>query len=147
MAVFEAVEILLVEDNPTDAELTLLALNSQDPGRRVHWAQDGAEALDFMFCTGAYASRPPNQRPRLVLLDLKMPKVSGIDVLRAIKADERTRSVPVVILSSSAEERDIAECYRLNANSFMVKPLNFEHFVDAVSRASHYWTKINRVPV
>lgn len=142
----EKVEILLAEDNERDAEMTLRSLRKNNLGNRVHRVVDGAEALEFMFCTGAYAGRDPNALPKLILLDLKMPKVDGIEVLRRLKADERMRALPVVIMTSSNEERDVVESYRLGVNSYIVKPIDFSAFVDVVARIGLYWVVANRVP-
>lgn len=146
MTEFEQVEILLVEDSPTDAELTLRALKKYKLANRVLWVKDGAEALDYVFCRGPYAGRSWEERPRLILLDLKLPKVDGVEVLRSIKADARTRTIPVVVLTSSAEERDIVDSYELGVNSYIVKPVEFEKFLDVVSRANFYWMLINKTP-
>ena len=140
------VEILLVEDNPRDAEMTLRALGKHNLGNRLHWVKDGADALDYLFCTGAYADRDPNRTPKLVLLDLKMSKVDGIEVLRRIRAEERTRRIPVVVMTSSSEERDIVETYRLGVNSYVVKPIAIDSFLDAASKVGLYWVLVNRVP-
>lgn len=140
------VEILLVEDNPSDVELTLHALKKQNLANRVEVARDGAEALDFLFCTGPYANRSGADHPRLVLLDLKLPKVSGLDVLRRIKADPRTKAIPVVMVTSSLEDRDILESYALGVNSYVVKPVDFAKFTDAVGRLGMYWLLINQPP-
>ena len=145
MTDFRSVEILLVEDNPTDAELTMRALRSNNLANNVTWIKNGAEALDFVFCRGAYSSRK-NDHPKLILLDLKLPKVNGIEVLRQIKSDERTRAIPVVVLTSSAEERDIVESYRLGVNSYLVKPVDFEHFGETVAKAGFYWMLMNKAP-
>jgi CheY-like chemotaxis protein len=143
---YPQVEVLLVEDNPRDAEMTLRALKKHNFANRVHWVKDGAEALDFMFREGAYANRDPNHTLKVVLLDLKMPKVDGIEVLRRLKSDERTRTTPVVVLTSSAEERDIVESYQLGVNSYIVKPVRFESFLDTVAELGLYWVITNRVP-
>jgi len=142
---YEQVEILLVEDNETDAEMTIRALRRKNLANNLVWVKDGAEALDFIFRRGVYATRP-NGTPRLVLLDLKMPKVDGIEVLRRIKANEETRSVPVVVMTSSNEERDVLESYRLGANSYIVKPVEFPAFLDVVAKIGLYWVLTNRVP-
>ena len=142
---YEQVEILLVEDNETDAEMTIRALRRKNLANNLVWVKDGAEALDFIFRRGAYASRP-NGTPRLVLLDLKMPKVDGIEVLRQIKSTEETKALPVVMLTSSAEERDIVASYSLGVNSYIVKPVDFASFVDEVTKAGCYWVLVNRLP-
>lgn len=146
MTDFKEVEILMVEDNPTDAELALRALKKNHLANSVFWAKDGAEALDFIFCAGQYAGRQMEFGPRLILLDIKLPKVDGIEVLAKVKSDERTRNIPVVMLTSSQEERDIVESYRLGVNSYIVKPVDFEQFVETVSKAGLYWMLINKVP-
>lgn len=146
MTDFQQVEILLVEDNPRDAELALRSLRQRNLANQVHWVKDGAEALDFMFCEGAYAARNPNHTLKLVLLDLKMPKVDGIEVLRRLKSDERTRATPVVIMTSSSEDRDLVESYRLGVNSYIVKPVRFEDFLRTVSDIGLYWVLANRTP-
>lgn len=143
---FEQVEILLAEDNHKDAEMTQRALRKHNLGNRVFWVKDGAEALDFIFCRGAYADRDPARPPKLVLLDLKMPKVDGIDVLRQVKADERLRAIPVVVMTSSNEERDVVESYRLGVNSYIVKPIEFGAFLETVAKIGLYWVLTNRVP-
>ena len=146
MESYQQVEILLVEDNPRDAEMTLRSLRKHNFANRVHWVKDGAEALDFMFRDGAYAARDPNHGVKLILLDIKMPKVDGIEVLRRLKADERTRTTPVVIMTSSNEERDVVESYRLGVNSYVVKPVQFEALIDTVAGLGLYWMLANRVP-
>jgi two-component system response regulator len=143
---FEKTDILLVEDNPYDAELSLRALQRKKLANNVEWVQDGADALDFLFCTGVYANRPKGELPRLILLDIKLPKVSGIEVLRRIKADPETRSIPVVMLTSSAEVQDLSECYTLGVNSYIVKPVEFESFQEEVEKAGFYWMLVNKVP-
>lgn len=140
------IEILMAEDDPVDAEMTLRALRRNGLLNRVHWVKDGAETLDYMFCTGAYAGRDPNRVPKLVLLDIKMPKVDGIEVLRRLKADEATRTVPVVVMTSSNEERDVVESYRLGVNSYIVKPLQFDAFLETVAKIGLYWVLTNRAP-
>ena len=146
MTPLEDVEILLVEDNPNDVELTLRALQKQNLSSKVFVVKDGAEALDFMFATGAYAQRPIDKRPRVVLLDLKLPKVDGIEVLPRIKADARTNSIPVVMLTSSQAERDVLDSYKLGVNSYIVKPVDFSNFVHAVSELGVYWGMLNKLP-
>jgi two-component system, response regulator len=142
---FEQVEILLVEDNPIDAELTTRALKSGGLANHLLWVKDGQQALDFMFRHGEYAGREDTV-PRLVLLDLKMPKVDGIEVLRAFKADERTKRIPVVVMTSSQEEQDVAQSYDLGVNSYVVKPVDFNALVDFARQAGYYWLAINRTP-
>jgi CheY-like chemotaxis protein len=139
------VEILLVEDNAEDEELTLHALQKRRLGNHIQVVRDGAEALDFIFKTGAFAHRADGN-PRLILLDLKLPKVDGLDVLRRIKADPRTRSIPVVALTSSREERDIVESYQLGVNSYITKPVDFEQFMEAVQQVGFYWLLLNQPP-
>jgi CheY-like chemotaxis protein len=141
------IEILLVEDNPNDVELALHALAKHHLANRIQVVRDGAEALEFVFCTGTYAQRAGENSPKVILLDLKLPKVDGLEVLRQIKADERTRAIPVVVLTSSREEPDIAESYRLGVNSYIVKPVNFEQFTEAVRQLGLYWLLLNQPPV
>ncbi len=140
------VEILLVEDNPTDAELTIRALKKQHLANKLHHAKDGAEALDFLFARGAYAGRKVENGPKLVLLDLKLPKVDGLEVLREMKADPRTKVIPVVIMTSSKEERDVVESYKLGVNSYVAKPVDFGRFSKAVEDLGLYWLLINHPP-
>ncbi len=140
------IEILLVEDNADDAEMTLHALRKGNVANRVQLVRDGAEALDFLFCEGAFASRIPRAGPKVILLDLKLPKVDGKEVLRRIKADARTRSIPVVILTSSKEHVDVQDAYALGVNSFIVKPVSFELFVKAVQELGMYWLLLNQPP-
>lgn len=140
------VEILLVEDNPYDVELTLTALNENNLTNKVHVINDGAEALDFIFATGVHAQRNIKNIPKVILLDLKLPKVNGLEVLRRIKADERTRKIPVVVLTSSQEESDVILSYDLGVNSYIIKPLDFNKFIDAVAKLSLYWVLVNRPP-
>ena len=140
------VEILLVEDNPNDAEMTLHALQQNKLSNRIYLARDGVEALDFLFCTGPHADRAIENGPKVILLDLKLPRVDGIEVLRRVKADRRTRSIPVVVLTSSREERDLVESYQLGANSYIVKPVDFEQFTQAVREIGLYWLLLNVAP-
>ena len=142
---FENVDILLVEDNPADAELAMRALRKGKLANHITWVKDGAEALDFVFRTGAYAERP-DHNPKLILLDLKLPKVNGIEVLKRIKEDERTRVIPVVMVTSSAEGRDITESYKLGVNSYVVKPVEFDQFSETVAKAGFYWMLMNKTP-
>lgn len=140
-------EILLVEDNPQDAELTIRALKKRHLANHLVHVSDGQEALDFLFGTGAYHGRDVHQQPKVVLLDLKLPKLDGIDVLRQLRADERTKLVPVVVLTSSHEDRDVLESYQFGANSFIVKPVEFENFFAAVSSLGLYWLLLNEPPI
>jgi CheY-like chemotaxis protein len=142
---FEEVEILLVEDNPEDAEMTLRALRKRNLANHLHWVKDGEEALDYLFCRGMYAGRDAARPPRLVLLDIKMPKVDGIEVLRQIKASA-LKAVPIVVMTSSNEERDVLESYRLGVNSYIVKPVSFDAFLETVAKVDLYWMLTNRVP-
>jgi CheY-like chemotaxis protein len=141
---FEDIDILLVEDNPLDAELTMRGLKSQKVANTITWLKDGAEALDYVFRRNAYAGRT-DKGPRLILLDLKMPRVGGIEVTRALKSDERTKRIPIVIMTSSKEEGDIANSYDLGANSYIVKPLDFASLAEVARQAGYYWLAINRV--
>jgi CheY-like chemotaxis protein len=140
------VEVLLIEDSPTDAELCTRALKKHKLANDLVWVKDGAEALDFLFARGSYSGRDMMYPPKLVLLDLRLPKVDGLEVLRQVRADERLKTLPVVILSSSKEDRDIAESYRLGANSYVSKPVEFQEFADAVAKLGLYWLLINRPP-
>ena len=142
----DPVEILLVEDNANDAELALYALKKHHIANHVEIVRDGAEALDYVFCTGAYAHRRIEDVPKVILLDLKLPKVDGLEVLQRIKSDPRTRLIPVVVLTSSQEERDIVESYKLGVNSYIVKPVDFEQFVEAVRQLGLYWVLLNQAP-
>lgn len=146
MTGFNEVDILLVEDNPNDGELTIRALKKHNLANNLLWVKDGAEALEFLFAGGNFAGRKIDNHPKVVLLDLKLPKVDGLEVLKAMKADVRTKSIPVVILTSSREERDIVESYRLGVNSYIVKPVVFESFIQAVSDMGLYWLLMNKVP-
>jgi two-component system, response regulator len=137
------VEVLLVEDNPRDAELTLRALQKHRLANHIVHVKDGQEAIDWLKGTGAYAGRDVRQKPKVVLLDLKLPKMSGLEVLAAMRADEATSLIPVVMLTSSQEQRDVVESYRLRVNSYIVKPVDFEKFSAAVADAGHYWMLVN----
>ncbi len=137
------VEILLVEDNVHDAELTIRALKRRHLTNKLIHVKDGAEALDFIFGTGQYAGRDISQRPKVMLLDLKLPKVDGLEVLRAMKSDQRTKTIPIVVMTSSQEQRDIVETYQLGVNSYVVKPVDFEGFSKAVSELGCYWVLLN----
>ena len=138
--------ILLVEDNPDDEALTLRALRRNRIVNEVVVAHDGVEALDYLWGTGRYQGRDARQQPQVVLLDLKLPKVDGLEVLKRMRSDERTRRVPVVVLTSSSEERDIVDSYNFGANSYVRKPVDFEQFVDAVRQLGMYWLLLNEVP-
>jgi len=138
--------ILLVEDNQDDEALTLRALKKNNIGNNVFVVRDGAEALDFLFCTGAYSDRDPREMPQMILLDLKLPKIDGLEVLRRLRADERTRKLPIVILTSSNEEQDLIEGYKNGANSYVRKPVDFEQFVEAVRQLGLYWLVLNEAP-
>lgn len=141
------VEILLVEDNPTDAELAMRALKKSNLANKLVWVKDGAEALDFIFAQGVYSARSVINGPKVILLDLRLPKVDGMEVLRRIKNDERTRTIPVVVLTSSKEDRDVAESYSLGVNSFISKPVEFDDFAKTVSELGMYWLLVNHPPV
>ncbi len=140
------VEILLVEDNPADVELTLRSLRLHNLANKIPVAQDGEEALNFLFCRGPYADRRFDQPPRLVLLDLKLPKVDGLEVLREIKNDPRTKAIPVVVLTSSKEERDLVDSYQLGVNSYIQKPVDFDQFREVVKQLGLYWMVVNEPP-
>ena len=141
------IEGLLIEDNPNDVEMTLYAFEQYRLSNRIHVARDGAEALDFIFGTGACAGRNVEEVPRVILLDLKLPKVDGIEVLRRLKGDRRTRAIPVVVMTSSREERDVVETSKLGANSYIVKPLDFAKFTEAVRQVGLYWLLLNQPAV
>jgi len=138
------VEILLVEDNPHDLEMTLRALRKNNLANSITSVTDGQAALDFIFARGKYSGRDINHAPRVVFLDLKLPKVDGIDVLRQVKADERTRKIPIVVVTSSAEERDRVDSYQLGVNSYVVKPIDFESFVKTIADLGFYWMAVNK---
>ena len=138
------VDILLIEDTPTDAELCIRALKKHNLANRLVWVKDGAEALDFLFSRGDYVNRKGNGTLRLILLDLKLPKIDGLDVLRAIRADAQLKTTPVVILTSSQEARDLIESYKLGANSYISKPIEFDEFSEAVAHLGLYWLILNK---
>lgn len=140
------IEILLVEDNQYDAELALTALQKRHLANSIHHVEDGAEALDFIFARGKYSDRQIENGPKIILLDLKMPKVNGIEVLRQVKEDERTKKIPVVVLTSSKEDPDIKTCYELGVNSYIVKPVDFDNFFKAVEDLGLYWLLLNQPP-
>jgi len=140
------VELLLVEDNPQDLELALRALRKANLTNRIQIARDGAEALDYVFCEGPHAARRITDSPKVILLDLKLPKIDGLEVLRRIKGDARTQAIPVVVLTSSKEQSDVVESYKLGVNSYIVKPVNFEGFAQAVHTLGLYWVLLNQPP-
>jgi len=142
----EAVEILIVEDNPNDLELTLRALRRAKISNRIHISRDGAEASDYIFCEGEHADRRIENRPRVILLDLKLPKIDGLELLKRLKEDPRTKAIPVVILTSSREQSDIIKSYQLGTNSYIVKPVDFEQFSNAVQQLGMYWLIMNQPP-
>jgi len=137
------VEIVLVEDNAGDAEMTIRALQKNSIGNRIVHLKDGADAIDFVFRTGVYENRNADHHPKMILLDLKMPRISGIEVLKTLKSDERSRNIPVVVLTSSAEDPDIRTCYELGANSYIVKPVGFENFTKAIADLGMFWLLLN----
>ena len=145
-AVDSGVDILMVEDNPDDEQLTLRALAKHHLTNKIHVVRDGQEALDYIFCKGRYADRKISDHPNVILLDIKLPLIDGIEVLRRIKADERTRTIPVVMLTSSHEERDLIETYRLGVNSYIVKPVDFDQFTESARALGMYWLLLNRPP-
>ncbi len=146
MEVNGKLEILLVEDNTSDAELCLRTLKKHNLANKLFWVKDGAEALDYIFATGAYAERNIKNTPNVILLDLRLPKVDGLEVLKRLKSDERTKSVPVVILTSSTEDIDTVKSYKLGANSFVSKPVQFEEFAKVVADMGMYWLLLNKTP-
>src|SRR5260221_2627049 len=146
MVDYNQVEILLAEDNPRDAEMKMRELRKINFLNKVHWVKDGEEALNYLLRAGAYADRTARKTPKLVLLDIKMPKVDGIEVLRRVKANEELRGIPIVVMTSSNEERDVFESYRLGVNSYIVKPVEFASFVETVAKMGLYWILTNRVP-
>lgn len=141
------VEVLLVEDNPNDAELTILALKEKKLLNQFVHLKNGAEAIDYIFATGTYSHRSAEDLPKVILLDINMPKIGGLEVLRILRADERTKMIPVVILTSSQHDRDIFEAYNLNVNSYIVKPVDFNKFMAAVAEIGLYWLLLNQPPV
>jgi two-component system response regulator len=141
-----ALDILIIEDNADDLELALRALKRYQLANHIAVARDGAEALEFIFCTGTYAGRRFDDLPKVILLDLKLPKVNGLEVLQRLKSDPRTRVIPVIALTSSAEERDVVESYQLGVNSYVVKPIDFTQFTEALRQIGFYWLLFNRSP-
>ncbi len=144
MQYISQVEILLVEDNPADIELTLHALKKYNLRNPIHVIKDGAETVDFLFCTGKYSGREAQKNPKLILLDLKLPKMDGIEVLKKIKSNRKTKNIPVVMLTSSSQESDILRSYDLGVNSYIVKPINFESFMEAIEKVGSYWLILNK---
>lgn len=142
----QIIDVLLVEDNPDDVTLAMFAFKKSNFGNRVHVVRDGAEALEYIFATGAYANRKIDQAPRLILLDLKLPKVDGLEVLRQIKSDPRTKNTPVVMMTSSREENDLVTSYALGVNSYIVKPVDFQQFVECARTLGLYWLLLNEPP-
>ncbi len=140
------VEILVVEDNPCDAELTIKALKKRNLANKLFHVKDGEEAVDFIFGRGQYSLRNTENKPKVILLDLKLPKVNGLEVLKILKSDDRTKNIPIVVLTSSKEERDIVGSYKLGVNSYIPKPVDFDKFVDSVSELGLYWLLLNRMP-
>ncbi len=138
------VDILLVEDNPNDADLTMMALEDRNLANNVVWVEDGQEALDFLYAKGKYEQRNTDSNPKLILLDLRMPKVDGLEVLKEIKSNESTKQIPVVILTSSTEDEDMVEGYKLGVNSYVSKPVDFDEFSKAVSELGLYWMVVNK---
>lgn len=142
----ETAEIVLVEDSLDDVDFFVHTFGKAGLGALLHIIPDGAEALDFVFCTGRYSGRNPGNRPKVLILDLKLPKVSGLEVLRRMKADPRTRTIPIVVLSSSQEERDLVESYELGVNSYIVKPMDFDEFSRSAQIIGQYWLQFNQTP-
>lgn len=146
MNAYQPIEILFIEDNPHEAELTIRSLKKHNLANTLKHIDDGAEALDFIFATGVYADREFSPNPKLIILDLKLPKIDGLEILRKIKSDQRTQSIPVAVLTSSKEEKDIIESYKLGVNSYIVKPVNFESFSKAIAELGLYWIILNQSP-
>jgi len=146
MMLKDQIEILLVEDDPDDLELTMHALQEEHICNRIQVARDGEEALDFLFCRGPFSQRDPDCHPKLILLDLKLPKLDGLEVLEQIKRDPRTRALPVVILTSSKQEDDLVKGYRLGGNSYIQKPVDFDQFRNTIKRLGYYWLLVNQPP-
>lgn len=146
MSDMNAVEVLLVEDNPRDAELTIRALKKNNLANKLFHVEDGVEALDYLFARGRYEGRDINDSPKVVLLDLKLPRINGLEVLSAIRADSRTQTIPVVIVTSSAEDPDVRTAYQLGANSYVIKPVQFDSFMEAMTKLGVYWLMVNHPP-
>jgi len=146
MTDYDDIDILLVEDEPIDAEMTIQALRRGNLLNRLYWARDGVEALDFVLCRGAFADRDPLHATKLVLLDLKMPRMSGLELLQTLKTNADTQKIPIVVMTSSKHDRDIAESYRLGANGYVTKPVNFDRFSAAIRNIGTYWLVLNQAP-
>lgn len=142
----ETFEILMVEDNPNDAEMALNSLKKHNLANKVHWVEDGEVALDFLYGTGKYAERNTKITPKLIMLDLKLPKIDGLEVLEKIKSDENLKCIPVAILTSSREEVDVIKAYKLGVNSYIVKPVDFEQFTNSIAEIGLYWLVLNQPP-
>jgi two-component system response regulator len=143
---FVAIDILLVEDNPDDAELTIRAIKKHNLANKLFWVKDGEEALNFIFANETYSEREDEAHPKLILLDLKLPKIDGLEVLEKVRSDEKTKLIPVVVLNSSKEEKDIINSYKLGVNSYIVKPVDFDKFLKTVSELGLYWLLLNEPP-
>ena len=143
----QQVDILLIEDNPDEAELAIRSLKKNNLANNLKHIDDGAEALDYIFSRGKYANNTANAHPRLILLDLNLPKVGGLDILKQVKSDERTKTIPIVVLTSSQEQRDVIESYKLGVNSYIVKPVNFASFAQAIADLKMYWLVLNQQPI
>ena len=141
-----AIEILLVEDNANDVELTLHALAKHNLANKIHVLRDGEEAMDFLFCRGPFSERTFDNPPKVVLLDLKLPKVDGLEILRALKSDPRTKALPVVVMTSSRQQRDMVDSYHLGVNSYIQKPINFGAFQEVIRQLGYYWLAVNQPP-
>jgi len=142
----DGIEILLVEDNPADAELALHALRKSKMTSKIHLLTDGEQALDFLLCRNAFSTRPLDDAPHLILLDLKLPKIDGLQVLQVLKQNDRTKAIPIVVLTTSKEERDMVNSYKLGVNSYIQKPVNFDEFRDVVRQLGTYWLQMNSNP-
>lgn len=146
MAMVDPVDVLLIEDNPQDAELTLRAFKKNNLANNIFVIEDGADAVDFLFCKGQYSTREILHHPKIILLDLKLPKIGGLEILKMIKSDQRTKSIPVVIVTSSMEDPDIKTAYEMGANSYVVKPVGFDSFIESIKKLGFYWLLVNKPP-
>ncbi|MBN2402171.1 MAG: response regulator [Spirochaetes bacterium] len=142
----DPVDVLLIEDNPQDAELTLRAFKKNNLANNIFVIEDGADAVDFLFCKGQYSTREILPHPKIILLDLKLPKIGGLEILKMIKSDQRTKSIPVVIVTSSMEDPDIKTAYEMGANSYVVKPVGFDSFIESIKKLGFYWLLVNKPP-